>query len=49
MTDLERQQRRQAKLRPVRQFERLKATFLNAEEAARSAFLDWLRDHKLIK
>jgi hypothetical protein len=48
MTDLERQQRRQAKLRPTRQFERLKAAFLEAEEAARSAFLDWLKKHKFL-
>jgi hypothetical protein len=49
MTDLERQQRRQAKLRPGRQFERLKAVFLGAEETARAAFLDWLKRHKFIK
>jgi hypothetical protein len=46
MTDLERQQKRQAKLRPGRQFQRLKALYLKAEEQARIAFRDWLRKQK---
>jgi hypothetical protein len=49
MTGLERQQRHQAKLRPIRQFERLTAAFLAAEESAQSAFLDWLRTKKFIR
>ena len=49
MTDLERQRRRQAKLRPARQFKRLTTAFITAEEAARTAFLDWLRKKRFLR
>jgi len=49
MTDLERQQRRQAKLRPARQLARLTAAFIGAEANAREAFIRWLRKRKFLR
>jgi hypothetical protein len=49
MTDSERQMRRYARQRPARQLARLTATFLAAEESARTAFLEWLRKQRFLR
>jgi hypothetical protein len=49
MTNAERQRRRYARLRPGYQLTRLKTAFINAEEATRAAFLDWLRKRRFMK
>jgi len=48
MTAAERQRRYYARLRPGYQLTRLKSAFLSAEEATRTAFIDWLRKRKFM-
>jgi hypothetical protein len=49
MTDAERQRRRYERQRPARQIARMTKAFLQAEEAARVAFLDWLRKKRFLR
>jgi hypothetical protein len=49
MTDSERQRRRYERKRPERQFARITAAFLAAEQGARAAFIDWLRKKRFLR
>ena len=49
MTDSERQRRRYERKRPERQFARIAAAFLAAEQDARTGFIDWLRKKRFLR
>jgi hypothetical protein len=49
MTDTERSRRRYWRKRPKHQLAKLTKSFTEAEDSARIAFLDWLRNKKLLE
>jgi len=49
MTTAERARKHYERRRPERQFARIAAAFLAAEEGARTAFIDWLRKKRFLR